>query len=92
MKPYPHLSTLSANKINCSFSLPVRLCKGAHLHQRPRRADEHGGEVEAEDRLRARRGRLSGRHLKVRESRIVTTWARAELGTFGIFEFFQSYK
>ena len=35
--------------------------QGAHLHQRPRRADEHGGAVAPEDRLRARRRRLSVR-------------------------------
>ena len=39
--------------------------QGAHLHQRPGRADEHGREVEAEDRLRTRRGRQSGRDWKV---------------------------
>ena len=35
--------------------------QGAYLHQRPRRADEHGGAVAPEDRLRARRRRLSVR-------------------------------
>ena len=39
--------------------------QGAHLHQRPGRADEHGGEVEAEDRLWPRRGRQPGRDWKV---------------------------
>ena len=35
--------------------------QGAHLHQRPRRAHEHGRAVAPEDRLRARRRRLSVR-------------------------------
>ena len=42
--------------------------QGAHLHQRPGRADEHGREVETEDRLRTSRGRQSGRDWKVGRS------------------------
>ena len=44
--------------------------QGADILQRPGRADEHGGEVEAEDRLWPRRGRQSGRNWKVGGRRI----------------------
>ena len=40
--------------------------QGADLHQRPGGADEHGGEVEAEDGLRPRGGGQPGRHREVR--------------------------
>ena len=39
--------------------------QGPHLDQLSGRADEHGREVEAEDRLWPRRGRQSGRDWKV---------------------------
>ena len=40
--------------------------QGAHLHQRSRGADEHGGEVETKDGLRPGGGGQSGRDWKVR--------------------------